>query len=220
MTEMLDADSLVTLVYVIIGVLIFINVFSIILSLMGRRESLEEKPKSLMERLYKVRKKAAKVNRIRNIKKIICIGDKHHPTLNYARYVGSISDVRMVEVFFKPKFFSKTRWALVIPSLIRHSFGRNWRVKCRGFKPYGMWWIPIIGLENKEKEEIYYHRIDKYITNVLRKELISLLQEQDVVSTIKSANVDPIFMKMLIREDYLKETRMPPSSTVEEEVER
>lgn len=181
-----------------------IDITGLISILLNRRRKFKDNDPDIMIRLKNLYVRSAKLQDASKIKTVEFIGDKYTPELNGGRFIGCIYDQRIASVIFKPRVLSRSVWLPIPHEYIKSNHSRRLQIMANGWKPYGMgiFALPVLRNEDKEKEEQVYSQIRNWINNTLKKEQESLTLERAVHNAVIAPGTDEISAAVLMQEEY------------------
>lgn len=161
----------------------------------NRPKQIKMQPKDLFQRFYKQRLRIARAQRDRDTKGIICSGDKETKSKRFKRVRGCISDIRCIEFFVKLHWYQVTpSWLLVPSEFVTNLLSPIPVIKARGLRNQGAYYIPILRLEDKDKEETMKDFIHEYVKNLMAHEQAELVAEQEINNLFDAISPPPVPM--------------------------
>ncbi len=175
------------------------------LGLLQARRGITEKSRDVHEMLFRRRAKAARLHmRGGSLRVLKCLGDRDQYPISVGRIVGIIQGPYITEVFFKPKRFRPTRWALIPCEVHGSVLGRELVVRANGLQPVGNYYEPVYSrnLTSAQVQEAK-RLVDEYeALLVTREENVELL-EQRVNSWYSAVNTRQTNTRFIARDDHL-----------------
>jgi len=170
-----------------------------ILNFMRGKPLKEEDAPDILRLIYKKRKKAARWNKRKITKRILCEGDIEVSPITY-RQSGILYNTGCVEVFWKPNFFHPGQWTFIPTKLILDFHSRSMRIKCRGFVPLGEnVWIPEFTIPESRNEHLYMEQIINHFANIINMEGATI-QQHLRINTISTASLTKVINSMGLRQ--------------------
>lgn len=199
------------LLYIVIIILLLnvilqtfgINITQLIGILVNRRPKFKDNDPDILIRLKNLYSKAGK-HQTGTYKTVKFTGDKYTPEIGPFKLTGIIHDHRSLMVLFKPKMLSRKQWMPIPRQMISSSLGKTLIIKCNGWRPYafGIFVLPVLRLEDSDKEEKYYSQCRDLIKNILGKEQEALTLERAVHNAVVAPGMDEITQSQLMQEDF------------------
>jgi hypothetical protein len=181
------------------------------LGLLQARRGITEKSRDVHEMLFRRRAKAARLHmRGGSLRTLKCLGDRDQYPISVGRIVGIIQGPYITEVFFKPKRFRPTRWALIPCEVHGSVLGRELVVRANGLQPVGNYYEPVYSrnLTSAQVQDLK-RLVDEYeALLVTREENVELL-EQRVNSWYSAVNTRQTNTRFIARDDHLVRQTTP-----------
>lgn len=203
---MLDPDTMILLIIVIISVVIMAPLLIWLINLiLKRKDRLSESPIDVHEMLYHKLKKAGKRNRRDlRIRRLINLGDEDYPCTDSGKIVGLIAARDSYHIFAKSGLLRRAQWYRVPVELCRDVYGRNLRIDCRGFRPHENYLVPIFCNNVDAKLRDYYEGVlDRDLDFLVLKEKNGELFEQNVNAMIESVSAKRRAPEIYNRDDHM-----------------
>lgn len=113
--------------------------------------------------LYKHNKLASKLGRREIRGRLLWTGDGSIVP-KAERYTGIIPDSTVTSIFWKPRWYMRSRWVLVPTQLIYDLNAKNIRINCKSFRPLDdTFWAPVFCYEDRDRIEYYMDQISDHI---------------------------------------------------------
>jgi hypothetical protein len=215
---------------IIIGVLVIFFCAPLLIWLISfifkRKDRMIESPIDVHEMLYHKWKKSGRRN-LRAIPRqmrprvVHLLGDNDAQAGDYAKLYGIVHSRDCVVVFFynggRLWLLSKVNWVWVPLSLTRDTFGRNYCIKARGFKPKANYQIPIWTEEMSPEKRIEMETIiDDAFCLAVEQEKYEEMYEQNVNSSIEAINAKRRVPEVYTRDDHLRSNSPEAKMNAEE----
>lgn len=198
------------LIIIIVGVSMVLQILSMFTPfIQGRqRRNYIERPNDAFQSIYKRRRKAAKQNlKDSNLKRLVCMGERDHYSLDYGHLYGLAWHRDVIEVFWRPRRTSGARWGIIPRELARDPLGRTFRVKCNGFAPLGNFYRPIYSSDTPpELQEEYDKVISDWVEQMFDWEKSYELEEQGVHTMEDALDVHHQATRFIRRQDTIPAT--------------
>ena len=196
------------IIIVAIAVVIGWPIMAWLISLfLKRRDRMVEGPIDVHEMLYHKMKKASRRNlKGKRLKFVHLLGDDDSIPFNYGRIYGIIKSQDTVELFVwnGRRHLSKVKWLRVPIELTRDEFGKNYCVKCRGFRPKANYFIPTWPGDMFDAERHKFERIlDRSLQFLITQEKSEEIHEQNINAMVESVNVKREAVQVFQRDDHL-----------------
>jgi hypothetical protein len=206
----MDWDLMIPIVIIIIIVVMAAPfIIWLVTFFMRRKDMMVERPIDVHEMIYHKRKKAAKKNmRKLKLRRLVFLGDKDYPSVDYGRIVGMIISKDVAEVFTKTKKTPLTTvgWGIINLELIRDVFGRNLRVDARGFTPMANYYKPVWSSNTTPVQRLKFEAtIDEFVSFIVTGEKNEELYEQNVNAMIESVSAKRAPPTLYDRDDHLSQ---------------
>ena len=191
-----ETESTIIALGLIFIIVIFIMPKGVMVSIINwianRPKQINMKPKDLFQRFYKMRLRIARVQSDKDIKGIICSGDKETKSKRFRGIKGSIPDVRCIEFFVKFHWWQLTpSWVLVPTILIKNLLSPIPVIKARGLRNQGAYYIPILRIQDIAQEETLKRFIHDYVINLLDHEQLEILAQEEINNVFEAIAPEP-----------------------------
>lgn len=148
----------------------------------------EDEAPDILRLIYKKRKRAARWNKRKMTRRILCEGDRELDAITF-KQSGILTFTDCAEPFFKPNWLTPGQWAIVPVGLIREFTRRSMRIRCRGFAPWGEnIWIPMLTIYDAKNRDYYIEQIWKHFNDVINHEG-AIIQQHLRANGISTASI-------------------------------
>jgi hypothetical protein len=203
-----DTGTIMIIIIAVVAVAICWPAISWLISLfLKRRDRMVEGPIDVHEMLLHKMKKASRRNlKGKRLKFVHLLGDDDSAPCQYGKIYGIIKSQDTVELFVwnGRKHLSKVKWLRVPIEITRDEFGKNYCIKCRGFRPKANYFVPIWPGEMCDDERHMFERIlDKSLQFLITVEKSEEIHEQNINAMVESVNAKRPQPQVYERDDHL-----------------
>lgn len=196
-----------TIIYIAIFAWIAVWVLDHVNQWIGPRRQMVDRPKDVHGMVMRRYKRAAALNRPRHLRRLSFRGDPHYPPQRIGRITGILMAPEITHIFFKPSWYSFTRWAVVPAAMHGALHGQELVIAANGLSPVGNHYEPVFPKQMSASQVREMRTlIDSYVRMiVMREENVELVEQQANAEFISiNARVQP--KTMIRREDYLPQS--------------
>ena len=172
----------------------------------GLKRKMVDRPVDVHQMIQRKYKRPAKWNKPPRLTRLSMQGDPHYPPRHYGRVVGVVLAPEVTHIFFRPRFLSLTRWAIIPTTMHGHLHGQELTVNANGLSPVGNYYEPVFPKHYTDVQiRTYRKMIDLYARYmVMREENVELVEQQANAEFIAvCAKSQP--KQMIARNDYVQQ---------------
>lgn len=182
-----DVFFMFLILYAIIFVTVKYGLKPILDYIRGKPQAEDEAP-DILRLIYKKRKKAAKCNKRRISRRLMCEGDRELAPV-FFRHSGMMYGTSCADAFWKHTALSEGQWTIIPVRLIREYTRRTLRIKCRGFIPWGEnLWIPELTIYDAKDRDVFLSEIWSHFCHIVNMEG-AIIQQHLRINGISTASL-------------------------------